>query len=401
VDKMLVGFDEPRNTVLYIDKPLQEHGLLQAISRVNRLYEGKDFGYIIDYRGVLGELNEALETYNALEGFDAEDVAGTVADVSAEIAQLAQRHSELWDVFKTVDNKQDAEALQQFLAPEDRRQEFYDRLTAYARTLKVALASVSFHEETPLEQVDTYKRDLRFFHNLRVAVRQRYAETIDYRDYEQRVRTLLDRHIKSSEVAKVVEQVDIFEVDAFQAEVDALPTPAAKADTIAHRVKQTLTEYMEKDPAFYQKFSRLIEETIEAYRQGRIDEAEYLQVSTSTLRAVQSGRDRDVPQELYRYRDAPAYYGLVREVMGQYEGGDSGSASEDVSAAVAIRFEEIVESLKIRDWTTNPDVWKKMQRAMDEYLCAVRSDEGLPLTDGDIDVILDSILDVAKQRDRI
>ncbi|MFQ5419981.1 MAG: hypothetical protein ACE5EY_06425, partial [Anaerolineae bacterium] len=88
VDKLLTGFDEPRNRVLYIDKPLQEHGLLQAIARVNRLLEGKEHGLIVDYRGVLGELNQAMETYNALEGYDPEDVAGTVSDVSAEIEKL-------------------------------------------------------------------------------------------------------------------------------------------------------------------------------------------------------------------------------------------------------------------------------------------------------------------------
>src|SRR5258707_15781302 len=70
VDKLLVGFDEPRNTVLYIDKPLKEHGLLQAIARVNRVYPNKDFGIIIDYRGVLGELDEAMKTYSALENYD-------------------------------------------------------------------------------------------------------------------------------------------------------------------------------------------------------------------------------------------------------------------------------------------------------------------------------------------
>lgn len=95
VDKLLVGFDEPRNTVLYIDKPLREHGLLQAIARVNRLHEGKDFGYIIDYRGVLGQLNEALETYNALEAFDAEDVAGTVTDIGEVIGELPDLHDQV------------------------------------------------------------------------------------------------------------------------------------------------------------------------------------------------------------------------------------------------------------------------------------------------------------------
>ena len=133
VDKLLVGFDEPRNTVLYVDKPLKEHALLQAIARVNRLYEGKDYGYVIDYRGVLGELNAAMQTYNALEGYDSADIAGTITDVSAEIARLPGLHSALWAIFNPVPNKQDVEALQRFLAPEDRRQEFYDALTAYAR----------------------------------------------------------------------------------------------------------------------------------------------------------------------------------------------------------------------------------------------------------------------------
>jgi len=401
VDKLLVGFDEPRNTVLYVDKPLREHGLLQAIARVNRLFEGKDFGYVIDYRGVLGELNEAMETYNALEGYDAEDVAGTITDVAAEIAQLPQRHSELWDVFKTVDNKQDVEALQQFLAPEDVRQGFYDALTAYARTLKVALGAVCFHEETPLAQVETYKRDLRFFHNLRVAVRQRYAEAIDYKDYEQRVRKLLDSHIKSSDVATVVEPVNIFDVKAFQAEIDKLGTPAAKADTIAHHVLRTVTEYMEKDPAFYEKFSRLIEETIEAYRQGRISEAEYLKRATYAQHAVQTGRDADTPGKLFRYRDAPAFYRAMRDPLARYEVDAPGTTKDDLLADVAIRLEQIIEERKIRDWTTNPDVHKEMQAAMDEYLYSVKGRYDIPLADGDIDVILDRVLELARQRDRL
>ena len=113
-DKLLVGFDEPRNTMLYIDKPLREHGLLQAIARVNRLYESKDYGYVIDYRGVLGELNEALETYNALENFDVEDVAGTVTDMSKVVEELPGLHDRVWAVFDPVTNKQDQEAPSAF-----------------------------------------------------------------------------------------------------------------------------------------------------------------------------------------------------------------------------------------------------------------------------------------------
>ena len=90
VDKLLTGFDAPRASVLYIDKLLKEHNLLQAIARVNRLYDGKDFGFIIDYRGLLGDLDDALNVYadSGLDKFDEEDLLGTVFDIKEEIAKV-------------------------------------------------------------------------------------------------------------------------------------------------------------------------------------------------------------------------------------------------------------------------------------------------------------------------
>ena len=157
VDKLLVGFDEPRDAVLYIDKPLKDHAILQAIARVNRLFDGKEFGYVIDYRGILGELNEAMKTYDALAEFDADDVTGTITDIAAEVEKLPQRHSDLWVIFRGV-NTEDSEAMERFLAPEDQRQAFYDALTAYAGTLKVALSSSDFYEKTTEKRIQLYKR---------------------------------------------------------------------------------------------------------------------------------------------------------------------------------------------------------------------------------------------------
>jgi type I restriction enzyme, R subunit len=117
VDKLLTGFDAPRNAVLYIDKRLKEHNILQAIARVNRIFEGKDYGLVIDYRGIFGEMNQALEIYAALEreGFDREDIEGALVDVRVEIAKLPTLHAVVWDVFKGVTNRQDLESLQQWL----------------------------------------------------------------------------------------------------------------------------------------------------------------------------------------------------------------------------------------------------------------------------------------------
>src|SRR5579864_5598367 len=141
MSKLLTGFDAPKNTVLYLARPLKEHNLLQAIARVNRVAEGKEFGYIVDYCSVLGELNEALSSYSALEDFDETDLVGTITSINTEIEKLGHRHSELCDVFRGVANTADEEALERHLADESRREEFYDRLNAFSRTLAIALSS--------------------------------------------------------------------------------------------------------------------------------------------------------------------------------------------------------------------------------------------------------------------
>ena len=143
VDKLLVGFRRATQHRSVYRQTTQRTRLITGYRTCNRLFEGKDYGYIIDYRGVLGELNEAMDTYNALEGYDTEDVAGTIADVAAEIERLPHYHEALWDIFKTVDNQNDVEAMQQFLAPEDIRHQFYDALSDFARSLKVALSTVN------------------------------------------------------------------------------------------------------------------------------------------------------------------------------------------------------------------------------------------------------------------
>lgn len=396
VDKLLVGFDEPRNTVLYVDKPLKEHGILQAIARVNRLFEGKDAGLVIDYRGILGDLNVAMQVYNALEEYDPEDVAGTIIDVAAEIEKLPQLHSDLWAIFNGV-NTNDAEAMERFLEPEDVRHRFYDALAAYARTLKLALGTVVFYEQPP-ETINRYKRDLQFFHNLRMAVKMRYAETIDYKEYEQKIRKLLDDHVTAEGTRPITDLVNIFDQEAFDREVERVEGAAAKADTIAYRLKRTITERMERDPAFYRKFSDLIEDTIEAYRQGRISEAEYLQRMTDALDQVRTGHDLSQPRKLARYRDAPAYYGILNEALAEVAFGDSPEAKQDYLADMAIDIEAIIESHKIRDWAENVDVENRIKRDIDDYLYRAVS-ESTPLDGDTVDSIIRELVDVARKRD--
>ena len=392
VDKLLVGFDEPRNTVLYIDKPLRDHAILQAIARVNRLYDGKDFGYVVDYRGILGELNQAMQTYDALADFDPEDVAGTITDVSEEIARLPQRHADLWAVFRGVD-ADDGEAMEQFLAPEDRRQRFYDALQAYTRSLKAALSSVTFYENEPQERIRLYKRDMAFFHNLRMAVKLRYAETIDYQDYEKRVRKLLDEHISAEGVQQLVAEVNIFDREAFERTLEQLGTPRARAEAILNRLKVTLVEQLEQDPAFYRKFSQLVEDTLTALKDGRLTELEALDQARELQEQVASGHDNARPAKLDRYRHAPAYYGVLHEILHGYD-----HLGDEALADMAIRMEQLIEQHKVRDWRTNPDVQNRIWTALEEYLYAQKKVLGFTIHDADMEDILNQVLAVAQKR---
>ena len=391
VDKLLVGFDEPRNTVLYIDKQLQDHAILQAIARVNRLHEGKEFGYIIDYRGILGELNQAMDTYDALAEFDPEDVAGTIKDVSLEIEKLPQHHSDLWAVFRGV-NTDDNEAMERFLEPEDQRQIFYDALTTYARTLKVALSAVAFYESTPEKRIQTYKRDLKFFHNLRMAVKLRYAEAVDYRDYEQKIRKLLDTHIDAPGVRQLTAEVEIFDSEQFDELVETLNTPRARAEAILNRLKRTAIENMERDPAYYREFSQMIEETLEAIKMGRLDELEALKRAKDLQEQESDGVRYDIPQRLRTLRDAPAYYGVCREVLTEER------LSEEAFAEMAVKLEEIIEEHKIRDWTDNSDVHNRMGNAIDDYVFELEDQHDIRLSDVELHMLIAQVIDIARKR---
>jgi type I restriction enzyme R subunit len=187
VDKLLTGFDAPKNTVLYLDKPLKAHNLLQAIARVNRVEDDKEYGYIVDYAGVLGELDPALKTYSALAEFEAEDVQDVVTQNLEEISKLPQRHHELWDHFKEIRNKLDEEAFERHLANEERREEFYDCLARFARTFSIALSTSDWvNDARNASDIAVYKEDLRRFQKLRTAVRKRYQENIDFKRYRRR-----------------------------------------------------------------------------------------------------------------------------------------------------------------------------------------------------------------------
>ncbi len=408
VDKLLTGFDAPRNTVLYLARRLKDHTLLQAIARVNRLYEDesgsrtKDFGYIIDYVGVLGELDQALTTYSALDGFEDGDLDGALSSIHAETRALPQRHAELWDVFKTVKNRQDEEAFELLLANEKLRSDFYARLSAYAKTLAIALSSERFMTETPEQKLRAYKNDLKRFVNLKAAVKLRYAESVDYRDFEPRIQKLLDTHISASEVLQLNAPVNIFDEAAFQQVIEEQGaggdrSPGAQADTIAHATRRAINERLEQDPAFYEKFSRLIQQAIDDYRTRRLSDQEYLQRVTEIRNAVVSRKDDSLPPALAGDADAAAVYGLLRPFVTRHLGETESARATAAETAVAV-WGIFRRNRKVGYWE-DLDAQRRTMNEIDDYLYdEVKGARGIALSTEEMDEIIDKTLQLARHR---
>ncbi|MGI6169963.1 MAG: type I restriction endonuclease subunit R, partial [Christensenellales bacterium] len=372
VDKLLTGFDAPRNAVLYLCRVLREHTLLQAIARVNRLHEGKEFGFIVDYASVLGELDKALTMYSAFEGFDESDLVGTLTSINSEIEKLPSRYSDLWDLFKTVKHSYDEEAYEVLLADDELREEFYGRLSEFGKTLGIALSSEKFLTETDEKTLSRYKADLRKFQSLKASVKLRYAEAIDYRDYEPKIKKLLDTHIQANVVVQLNEPVNIFDDKMFnqvkeaQGVYQTQKTTASKADTIAHATKRVITEKIGEDPAFYEKFSKLIQQAIEDFRAKRISDLDYLNKVVDIRNKVVGKVHDDIPDKLSGNEDAMAYFGVLRPFLEKHELGEEGLESAAADTAIAIHG--ILEKHKKVHFWDDEDAQKQAVNEIDDYL---------------------------------
>lgn len=403
VDKLLTGFDEPKSTVLYLTRNLQGHKLLQAIARVNRLYPDKEFGYIIDYYGVIENLGDALQVYSSLDEFDKEDLDGTLTNINEEVNKLPQKHAEVWDIFKTVANKRDAEAYQLILKDEAVRVIFYDKLASFAKCLKMALSSIQFHKETDEKTMNRYKDDLAMFLKLRLAVVERYSDEVDYKQYEGQIQKLIDTHITTEKIETITQLVNIFDREKFQEELENTTGKAAKADKIASRTSKHITEKMDEDPAFYKKFSQLLKETIADYEAKRITEAQYLTKVQDIMHNVLTRTDNEVPEALQEKEEAKAFYGISKELLSEKIQDEI--ILKELSVQTALNIDELIRKSvldngkPVIDWQNKSNITGKLLIEIGDYLIdEVRDKYNINLSFEEMDKLAEDCIEVAKIR---
>ncbi|MEQ9245407.1 MAG: HsdR family type I site-specific deoxyribonuclease, partial [Nitratireductor sp.] len=390
VDKLLTGFDEPRNTVLYIDKYLKEHNLLQAIARVNRLHEAKRYGYLVDYRGILKELDTSLTAYQDLAertqgGFDLDDITGIYANVATEYKRLPALHDAVWSIFADVANKGDREQFRRVLVPDtvlddsgtshDRnqkvREDFYAALTEFGMCVKMALSSRSFFEDTAFDErtIATYKKDLAFFTELRIQAKQDAQETVDFSAYEKQVRHLVDNQVNVARIKRPEGFINITGMGENDQAAYTLDDPAswseektrAETDVIKTRLTKSIEQELADDPYSQAVFSELLRRAIHD-AEALFEHPHKQYVMFKDLEEQAKARANPyVPERFGDKRHAQAYFGLFPLVLGEVSAKARG---EDWLVAEALHIDKTVDHAVAKNSINPQNVEAEIRREL-------------------------------------
>ena len=394
VDKLLTGFDAPKASTLYLDKQIKEHNLLQAIARVNRLCDGKDYGYIVDYRGLLGELDKALTMYQeaGLEEFNEEDIKSSVYYIDTEINNMFEAYEELKELFKNIKNKNDLEEYEIFLENEKIRKDFYNKLCKFGSMLGIILPSDQAYYKVGKEKISELRKALAFYQKLRATVKLRYSETIDHKEYEAKMQKLLDNYVVAKEMMRITEPVDITDAENFDKELEKMGTDRGKADSIRTRLTRTISEKSKEDPAYYKKFSTRIEETIEEYRNRRITDSEYLQKMQDIKEDFRKGNSGISYPTNITTENSRAFYGVIYDKLIPRM---KENANIEEIGEIALTIQREIESKIKRDWHYNTDIHNEIAQAIDDTIFMYTTRKNINLDLEELDKLIEEIINIA------
>ena len=394
VDKLLTGFDAPRASTLYLDKQIKEHNLLQAIARVNRLCDGKDYGYIVDYRGLLGELDKALTMYQdaGLEEFKEEDIKSSVYYIDTEINNMFEAYEDLKGLFKDIKNKNDLEEYEILLEDEKIRKDFYNKLCKFGSMLGIILPSDQAYYKVGKEKISELRKALAFYQKLRATVKLRYSETIDHKEYEAKMQKLLDNYVVAKEMMRITEPVDITDAENFDKELEKMGTDRGKADAIRTRLTRTISEKSKADPAYYKKFSTRIEETIEEYRNRRITDSEYLQKMQDIKEDFRKGNSGISYPTNITTENSRAFYGVIYDKLIPRM---KENANIEEIGEIALTIQREIESKIKRDWHYNTDIHNEIAQAIDDTIFMYATRKNINLDLEELDKLIEEIINIA------
>lgn len=352
VDKYLTGFDAPIVRAMYLDKPLTEHNLLQAIARVNRPMpeKGKEWGLIVDYWGVAGHLNEALAS---LSVDIRPDDAMTQRDSKASVERLKQTRDAALDLFDRDWGRDDIEPWILRLEKEDIRAVFRFRHREFYKALEQLL---------PDPRALDFVRDFAWIDRVKKEAREFYQEADDPLSaaFSKRVEQRINESLQAKGVDVLLSPVNVLD-DEFSVELDKLKSNRAKASRMEHKLKKTITLKMHEDPAFYGSLEQRIKEIVDEYRVGRIDDVKKLKLFSAVREEMREGQSESA-ETLGLNSESFAVYGLI----GRAVSGDGLKQENVVDLADSVY--DTLRSEAVLDWVNKEDVQREMRRKVKRQL---------------------------------
>lgn len=321
VDKLLTGFDAPPATYLYIDKNMQDHGLFQAICRVNRLDgEDKEYGYIVDYRDLFKKLEKAVSEYTtgALDGFGKEDVLGLLKD------RLEEGKKDLDEALEIVralcepvaPPKDSAAYIRYFCGDvenpyslkenEIKRVKLYKSVSHLLR-IYADLANDMTSAGYTKEQTEVIEREVKHYEQVRMEVKLASGDYIDLKKYEPAMRVLIDRYIAAEESERLSAFDDMTLVDLIvkkgEEALGLLPDAVqqnqeAMAETIENNVRKLIIDEMPTNPKYYLRMSELLDELVGKRKQADVEYREYLKEIIALSRKVKNPMDESIGADI-------------------------------------------------------------------------------------------------------
>jgi type I restriction enzyme R subunit len=327
VDKLLTGFDAPPATYLYIDKPMRDHGLFQAICRVNRLDgEDKEYGYIVDYRDLFKHLQSAVTDYTsgAFDGYDQEDVAGLLSDrVQKAREQLDEALEAVRTLCEPVEAPRDDHAFYRYFSSEEHanaeqlKANESRRLALYTMVAALVRAYANLANDMPeagysQAAAAAIKEEVTFYENLRKQIKLHSGDALDLKAYEPAMRHLLDMYIRAEESQKIsafddmslIQLIVEHGVDALKALPEGIGRDKdAVAETIENNVRRLIIDEHPINPKYYDKMSELLDALIRQRREKALGYKKYLEAIVDLTKKVKHGPSSDAyPKSL----DTPA-----------------------------------------------------------------------------------------------
>lgn len=370
VDKLLTGFDAPRDTVLYLAKQLQDHNLLQAVARVNRVYNGdegkqvKTNGIIIDYSKNAKNLKDALQLFT---NYDPEDIERALLDTDEQIKLLERLYQKLHSTFTGIKDASNTDAYIQLLKENEAiKEEFYEDVNKFIRSFSTCYALYDFHQKFDADKLLRYQRDLKRFVEIKKTAQLALAEKVDFSKYKDQLHRLLNKYVTATDVEVLSKEINLSDMREFNQYIEDEKnglSDKSKAAAIGAQTSKVIRERFKQDEVFYAHFSDRIKALLEELKRAKKEDlASLLQEMKTIQKNVEEYEDNDIPEALRAEKVSHPFY---RNIMPLVK--DVNMKKEEFSKIIQ-HIVQIIKKHKIVDFETSLEVKRNIIIDVEDFL---------------------------------